>query len=97
MPGDPLYPHKPKSRQPLFPHVPGGRAVTVVCPICGKEIEVPDYNAVTRSDALREHLKREHPKHPLLAQVTIEGGEPVSPQYRHLVSLVSEPLPKDAY
>jgi len=32
-----------------------------------------------------------------LPQVTIEGGGPVPPQYRHLVSLVSEPLPKDAY
>ena len=32
-----------------------------------------------------------------LPQVTIEDGGPVSPEYRHLVSLVSEPLPKDAY
>jgi len=32
-----------------------------------------------------------------LPQVTIEGGGPVPLQYRHLVGLVSEPLPKDAY
>ena len=32
-----------------------------------------------------------------LPQVTIEGGGPVPPQYRQLVNLVSEPLPKDAY
>ncbi len=67
--------------------------VTVICPICDKEIKVPEYNAVTRSDALREHLKKEHPMHPLLAQVTIEGGEPVPPQYRDLVGLISEPIP----
>jgi predicted nucleic acid-binding Zn ribbon protein len=102
MPKEPLYPHVPKSRQPQFPHVKGRQlaettgplpVVTVICPICGKEIEVPEYNAVTRSDALREHLKKEHPYHPMLLQVTVEGGEPVSPQYRDLVGLVSEPIP----
>jgi predicted nucleic acid-binding Zn ribbon protein len=102
MPKEPLYPHVPKSQQPQFPHVTVRQtaetagplpAVTVICPICGKEIEVPEYNAVTRSDALREHLKKEHPKHPLLLQVTVEGGEPVPPQYRDLVGLVSEPIP----
>ena len=73
MPKEPLYPHVPKSRQPQFPHVKGRQlaettgplpVVTVICPICGKEIEVPEYNAVTRSDALREHLKKEHPYAP---------------------------------
>ena len=32
-----------------------------------------------------------------LPQVSIGGGEPVPPEYRHLVGLVSEPLPKEAY
>jgi len=102
---EPLYPHTPKSRQPQFPHATARPqkqtetagplpVVTVICPICGKEIEVLEYNAVTRSDALREHLKKEHPKHPLLPQIIIEGGEPVPPQYRHLVGLISEPLPE---
>ncbi|GAH45023.1 unnamed protein product, partial [marine sediment metagenome] len=40
-------------------------------------------------------------KHPgmwgKMSPMTIEDGEPVSPQYRHLTSLVSEPLPEDAY
>lgn len=71
--------------------------VTITCPICGKVIEIPEYNKVTRSDALGAHLKKEHAGHPrapsLLAQVTIEGGEPVPPQYRHLVSWIDEPLP----
>ena len=75
-----------------------GDVASVICPICKKVIKIPQYNVVTRSDALKEHLKREHSKHPLLLpQVTVEGGEPVSPEYRHLVNLVSEPLPKDAY
>lgn len=29
---------------------------TTVCPLCGKVLEIPQYDAVTRSDALREHL-----------------------------------------
>ena len=87
MPKEPLYPHVPKSGQPQFPHVKGQQpmetagplpAVTVICPICGKEIEVPEYNAVTSSDALREHLMKEHPRHPLLLQVTVEGGDPAT-------------------
>ena len=45
---EPLFPHKPKNRQPLFPHV--------------------------------------------LPQVTVEGGEPVPLQYRHLVGWVDEPV-----
>jgi len=56
-------------------------------------IEIPAYNKVTRSDALGEHLKKEHVGHPRLPQVTIEGGEPVPPQYRHLVGWIDEPLP----
>jgi len=92
MPKQPLYPHVPKSRQPAEASGPLP-VITVICPICGKEIEIPRYNAVTKTDALREHLKKEHPQHPLLAQVIIEGGEPVPPQYRDLIGLISEPIP----
>ena len=35
-------------------------AVTVVCPICGKTIEVPQYNCVTRSDMLKRHIDTAH-------------------------------------
>ncbi len=99
MPKEPLYPHVPKSRQPQYPHMKGQTVtigslpvVTVICPIpgCHKVIEVPEYDSMTRTDALREHLRKEHP---LLAQLIIEGGEPVSPQYRDLTGLVSEPIP----
>jgi len=34
--------------------------VTVKCPLCGKEIEVPEYNSITRSDALVGHITSEH-------------------------------------
>ena len=35
--------------------------VTVTCPVCGKVIEVPEYNSMTRTEALRRHIEREHP------------------------------------
>jgi len=93
MPKKPLYPHVPKSRQPLSPRLTKSQAVTITCPICGKVIEIPEYNKVTRSDALGEHLKKEHVGHPRLPQVTIEGGDLVPPQYRDLIGFISEPLP----
>src|SRR4030065_2837911 len=34
--------------------------VTVTCPICHKEIEIPEYNNITRSGALKRHIDREH-------------------------------------
>lgn len=40
--------------------LPQTKVVTVICPLCGKEIEIPEYNAVTRSEALRRHIEREH-------------------------------------
>lgn len=41
----------------------------------------------------REPLYPHRPKSQLLPQITIEGGEPVPPQYRHLVGWIDEPLP----
>lgn len=38
----------------------GREKITVKCPICGKEIEVVGYDSVTRSEALRKHLEKEH-------------------------------------
>ena len=34
--------------------------VTVTCPLCEKVIEIPEYDKVTKSEALREHIKAEH-------------------------------------
>ena len=91
------YPEDEKEeRHDLRRRLPQTNVVTVTCPICGKEIEIPEYNNITRTEALAKHLKEEHPKHPLLPQVTVEGGEPVPPEYRYLASWVSEPLPKEA-
>ena len=88
------YPEDEKEeRHYLRRRLPQTNVVTVTCPICGKVIEIPEYNNITRTEALAKHLKEEHPTHPLLPQVTIEGGEPVSPQYRDLTGLVSEPIP----
>ena len=34
--------------------------VTVECPLCGKPVEVPEFNKTTRSDALLTHIASEH-------------------------------------
>ncbi len=70
-------------------------AVTVTCPICHKVIEVPEYNNVTRSDALKRHLDREHKSTAGLypQALLIGGGEKVPSQYRDLIRWISEPLP----
>lgn len=34
--------------------------VTVECPICGDIIEIPQYDAITRSEALRNHIEEKH-------------------------------------
>jgi len=34
--------------------------VTVTCPICGKVIDIPEYDRITRSEALKRHIEREH-------------------------------------
>lgn len=33
---------------------------TVTCPLCGDVIEIREYDSVTRSDALKKHLEKEH-------------------------------------
>ncbi|MBA7704922.1 hypothetical protein ES703_113745 [subsurface metagenome] len=38
----------------------GQEKVTVRCPICEKEIEVGEYDSVTRTEALRKHIEKEH-------------------------------------
>ena len=72
------------------------RVVTVTCPICGKVIEIPEYNSVTRSEALRRHMKKDHTSniglHP--QALMIEGGELIPGRDRHLVDPL--PLPESA-
>ncbi len=33
----------------------------VYCPMCGNHIDIPDYASVTRTEALRRHIEKEHP------------------------------------
>ena len=70
------------------------------CRICGEctpkelleEGRFPD-----RIAWLRHHYKEKHPgMWGKMSPMTVEDGEPVSPEYRHLASLVREPLPKEA-
>jgi len=76
--------------------IPQTKVVTVTCPICGKVIEIPEYNSVTRSEgALKRHIEKGYTSkvglHPQI--LLIEGGEKVLPQYRDLVGLIDGPLP----
>ncbi|MFH0768854.1 MAG: ArdC family protein [Chloroflexota bacterium] len=75
--------------------IPQTKVVTVTCPICGKVIEIPEYSSVTRSEALRRHMEKEHTSkvglHP--QALMIEGGEKVPSQYHDLVGLIDKPLP----
>ena len=38
----------------------GQQKVTVKCPICGEEIEVPGHDRVSRSEALKKHIEEKH-------------------------------------
>jgi hypothetical protein len=68
------------------------------CGECAPKEFLEEGKFLDRISWLRSHYKEKHPgmwgkRLPL----TVEDGEPVSPEYRHLVGLVSEPLPKEAY
>jgi len=70
--------------------------VTVTCPICNKVIEIPEHNSITRSEALRRHMKKEHTStiglHP--QALMIEGGERVPAEYRDIIGFLRDPLPE---
>ena len=68
--------------------------VTVTCPICNKVVAVPDYNSMTRTDALRRHIDLEHKQGRFQPQVLIEGGERVPAEYRDLISFLRGSLPE---
>jgi len=68
--------------------------VTVTCPICNKVIAVPDYNSMTRTDALRRHIDLEHKQGRFQPQVLIEGGERVPAEYRNLIGFLRGSLPE---
>jgi hypothetical protein len=71
--------------------------VTVTCPICGREIEIPEYGRTTRSDALKRHIDLEHKgkdEARFQPQVLIEGGEIVPRKYEDIIGFLRDPLPE---
>ena len=75
------------------------RSVTVTCPICGREIEIPEYGRTTRTDALRRHIELEHRSEDkdrvkFQPQVFIEGGEMVPLKYENIIGFLRDPLPE---
>lgn len=51
------------SSSPKRGELPQAEKVTVKCPLCKKEIEIPEYDRVSRSEALKKHLEKEHGGH----------------------------------
>lgn len=76
--------------------IPQTNAVTVTCPICGKVIEIPQYNSVTRTEALRRHIEKEHSSivGQYLPSLDIGGGESIPSQYHYLTGWLDETLPE---
>ena len=68
------------------------------CGECAPKELLEEGRFLDRISWLRSHYKEKHPgMWGKMSPMTVEDGEPVSPEYRHLVGLVSEPLPKEAY
>jgi predicted nucleic acid-binding Zn ribbon protein len=76
--------------------IPQTNVVTVTCPICGKVIEIPQYNSVTRTEALRRHIEKEHSSivGQYLPSLDIGGGESIPSQYHYLIGWLDETLPE---
>jgi endogenous inhibitor of DNA gyrase (YacG/DUF329 family) len=93
---EPEHDHSPQ----LLPQLKkASKAVTVTCPICGREIEIPEYGRTTRSDALKRHIELEHrseekSKERFQPQVLVEGGEMGPVKYQDIVGLLRDPLPE---
>ncbi|MDD5037792.1 MAG: ArdC family protein [Dehalococcoidales bacterium] len=87
--------NEPESQRKHLPMtLPRKPVVTVTCPVCHKVIEIPEYNGMTRSDALKRHIDREHKSTVGLypQAILIEGGEKIPSQYRGLIGWIGEPL-----
>ena len=68
------------------------------CGECAPKELLEEGRFLDRISWLRSHYQAKHPgMWGKMSPMTIEDGEPISPKYRHLASLVDEPLPKDAY
>jgi len=93
--------HPETSKTGLLPQVKKlSKTITVTCPICGREIEIPEYGSTTRTDALRRHIELEHRSEGkdrvtrFQPQVLIEGGEKAPEKYEDIIGLLRDPLPE---
>ena len=69
-----------------------------ICGECAPEELLEEGKFPERIAWLRQHYEGKHPgMWGKMSPMTIDVGEPVSPEYHHLTSWVDEPLPKDAY
>jgi len=68
-----------------------------LCGECAPKGLLEEGRFLDRISWLRSHYKEKHPgMWGKMSPMTVEDGELVSPEYRHLVGLVSEPLPPEA-
>jgi len=68
------------------------------CGGCAPKELLEEGRFLDRISWLRSHYEAKHPgMWGTMSPMTVEGGGLVPPEYRHLVGLISEPLPKDAY
>jgi len=69
-----------------------------LCGECAPEELLEEGRFLDRITWLREHYQEKHPgKWGEMSPMTISYGEPVKPEYRHLLDMVDEPLPPEAY
>lgn len=85
----------------LLTSTEGNPARKFCCRLCGEcapKKLLEEGRFLDRISWLRSHYKEKHPgMWGKMSPMTVEDGEPVSPEYRHLISLVREPLPREAY
>ena len=48
------------SKKPTYLPKVETQPVTVTCPICGRVIDIPQYDSITRTEALKRHIERAH-------------------------------------
>ncbi|MBU0777781.1 hypothetical protein KKF82_05945 [Patescibacteria group bacterium] len=104
---EPLFPHVPASHKPeelnldLLAKTEGDPVSKYCCRQCGEcapEELLEEGRFFDRITWLREHYEEKHPgMWGEMSPMTIEGGELVKPEYRHLLDMVDEPLPPEAY
>jgi len=97
---EPLYPHTPRGKLEALPSVEGKFKPGEIVLYKGERVRVSEQigDRVNIFIPSRQELVWVTPdkleRIERLPQVTIEGGEPVPPQYRLLIGWIDEPLPE---